>query len=285
MKLAQRMAIGYYKTKINTLSIVSKRRAAKIAFQLFCKPYSKVRLPQPASFAHASNFSFKSDGLTLYGWHWKAAKSNHQTILIAHGLNSSSYKFEKYIILLQKAGFDVVAFDAPAHGISEGKYIHSLAYKNAIIAVNHLFGQLHGIMAHSLGALAASLAAEALPHLQKLVLIAPATESTRALNNFVQMMSVKPKTHQAIERLIVQISQQPIAWFSVSRAVKNFTIPTLWLHDLEDPICPFEDVQPVIDAHLSHIDFFITKGQGHSNIYRDASSVKKILSFFKSGEV
>ena len=53
----------------------------------------------------------------------------------------------------------------------------------------------------------------------------------------------------------------------------------LWLHDEDDWVCPFEDAKPLIDSAPAHVEFMITKGLGHSKIYRDSNVVKRILEF------
>lgn len=280
MKLVQRIAIGYYKTKIKTIALVSMRKAAEKAFELFCTPYSgKPKRKVPPIFNHAEKLNFENDGLIIRGWKWKPEHANGKKILIVHGFDSCSYKFDKYIQPFSSLGFEVLAFDAPAHGISDGKTINALLLSKSLLTINTLYGPLYGIMAHSFGALAAALAAEKMMHLQKLVLIAPATETRTAVDNFFKFIKLGDHIKKEVEQLIESIGQQPISYFSVKRVVKNIQIPTLWLHDEEDTICTFEDVKPAMVAPNNHVQFHVTKGLGHSKIYRDEMVSKKIINF------
>ncbi|MFC4230945.1 alpha/beta hydrolase [Parasediminibacterium paludis] len=282
MKLAQSIAINYYKTKITTLALISPRKAAEYAFKIFCTPYSgKPVRPEPTSFLEAEKISFQFEGLTLRGWHWQPKEPNGKKILINHGFDSFSYRFEKYIHPMLKAGFEVFAYDAPGHGISDGKTINALFYSQSMLEFNKIFGPLYGIMAHSIGGLAASLAAEHLPSLEKLVLIAPAVETTTAIKGFIKFLGLGNDMKQALTDYIVDFSKQPISYFATSTAVQKFHIPTLWLHDTEDAICTFEDVKPVQALNLPHIEFYITTGLGHSKIYREGKTVKTIINFLK----
>ncbi len=282
MKLAQTIAINYYKTKITTLALISPRKAAEYAFKIFCTPYSgKPVRPEPTNFQEAQKISFIFEDLTLRGWHWQPKAPNGKKILINHGFDSFSYRFEKYIYPLLKAGFEVFAFDAPGHGISDGKTINALYYSKSMIVFNNTYGPLYGIMAHSIGGLAASLAAEHLPKLEKLVLIAPAVETTTAIKGFIKFLMLGSDIKDALTDYIVEFSKQPITYFATSTAVQKLTIPTFWLHDTEDAICPFEDVKPVQALNLPHIEFYITTGLGHSKIYREGKTVKAIINFFK----
>jgi len=285
MKLAQRLLIGYYKTKLNTIGIISPRKAAEVALQLFCTPYSgKTARKAPPVFHKAEKLSFEMDGLTLRGFRWVPEHPNGKKILIVHGFSSYAYKFEKYILPLKKEGFEVVLFDAPAHGTSDGKLISAFLYKNAILRIEDLFGPMFGIMGHSLGGLAASLAFEELPgkETRKLVLIAPATETERAIANFFAILPADEKVKQAFKQLIVELTGNPISYYSVSRIVKNLDTPVLWVHDKQDTICNFEDVKPLLALDLPHVTFLVTEELGHSKVYKDTKVCTEIVHFFSS---
>ncbi len=282
MKLIQKLAINYYKAKIRSLALLSSRKAAKYAFKVFCTPYSgKPVRSIPPIFQKAIPVSVLLDKLTIRGWHWKPEKNNGKKILIAHGFDSFSYRFEKYIRSLLKEGFELYAFDGPAHGISDGKLINALLYSQAMRKIDETFGAFYGIMAHSIGGLAASLAAEHLPNLKKLVLIAPAVETTTAVHHFAKFIGLSTAMKNALINYIVDFSGQPITYFATSTAIQKVNVPTLWLHDMEDTICPFSDVIPVQQLNLPHIEFYITTGLGHSKIYREPATIKTIVSFFK----
>ena len=282
MNLAQRIAINFYKTKINALALASPQKAGEFAFKIFCTPYSgKPLRPVPPIFKQAKKVSVTLDGLIIRGWHWQPKASNGKKILIAHGFDSFSYRFENFIEPLLAANFDVFAFDAPGHGTSDGKTINALFYSQTLVKINETFGTFYGIMAHSLGGLAASFAAEHLPKLQKLILIAPAVETISAINGFIKFLGLGNNIKQALINYIIQFSGKPISYFATSTAIKKFNTPTLWLHDTEDKICIFKDVEPIVALQLPHIQFHITTGLGHNKIYRESKNIEAIVAFLK----
>jgi pimeloyl-ACP methyl ester carboxylesterase len=209
---------------------------------------------------------------------------NGKKILILHGFSSNAYKFDKYINPLLKAGFEIVLFDAPGHGRSEGKLINALIYKKVIQQAEKKFGPFNGIMGHSLGGLAASLAFEEFPDKEnrRLALVAPATETTTALANFFQMIPLDHKTKKAFMQLITDIGGKDVLYYSVSRVVKHLNSPVLWVHDKQDSTCPYKDVKPLLKLELPHVRFMITEQLGHSRIYKDAAVCREIVSFFKA---
>lgn len=282
LKLAQRVVISYYRTKLKAISYISVDKAAKKAFDLFCTPYSgKPKRKAPPIFKHAEKISFIIEGIKVRGFHWMPENPTGKKILIVHGFDSCCYKFDRYISPLKKMGYEVYAFDAPGHGISDGKFINSLLYSRMILEIDKLYGPIYGIMAHSLGGLAASLAFEKLKDTdsKKLILIAPAVDSDYALDHFCNMLRLDNVLKTSIQELILSIAKQPLSYFSTARAIKNFNSTVLWLHDKEDRICPYSHVMPVIAAQPAHIKFFITENLGHSGIYKDNKVKKEILAF------
>ncbi len=281
MKLKQRIVLGYYKTKLNTLGQLSPARAAESAFNLFCTPYSgKPKRKAPPIFQKATIAELVLNKMKIKGFQWIPQHPNHKKILICHGFDSSCYKFEKYIISLLHEGFEVMAFDAPGHGQSDGKTINALLYTDTILEIQKQFGSFNGIIGHSLGALAVSLAAEQMEKSpDKIVLIAPATETTTAIAHFYKFLPLQNKTREAFEALIFQIGGKPLEWFSVTRAIQNIASDIFWIHDKDDFICPFEDTLAAQDLNLPQINFLVTEGLGHSKIYHDQKVHTSIIKF------
>lgn len=280
MKLAQRTVLGYYRYTFRALARLSPRLAARAAFRLFCTPTIRLNRHAPAVFSKAQHLRFSFEGIAISGFQWKAAGAAAPTILICHGFNSGSYRFDQYVQYFLDQGMNVLAFDAPAHGTSGGKRLNVLLYRNLLLHVQAQYGPVQGIMAHSLGGLAAALAAEAMQDAAlRLVLIAPATETTTAMQQFFNLMALPAAVRTHFEQVLAEVGGHPASWFSVNRAVQQFNGPVLWLHDELDNLCPYADTTPTRDAQLSHIQFITTKGLGHSGIYRDPIMAARIVTF------
>lgn len=281
MKLIQRIVITFYRIKLKILALVSPAKAAAAAFELFCTPYSKRKVYElPKVFGQAEKLSFVLHNYKIHGFRWKPAVSNGLKVLICHGFDSSSNKFERYIDPLLQQGFEILAFDAPAHGLSSGKTITAVIYRDMILEANAAYGPVDGIIAHSFGAIAAALAIEKLESnlIKRLVLVAPATETTRSLNDFCRYLNIGSRLKEGIEKLIMQVGNQPSSWYSVARVVQSVTIPTLWIHDKIDRITPYEDMEILTTQELPFVKFIITEGLGHS-LYRKDIIAEQIIAF------
>ncbi|MEP6675827.1 MAG: alpha/beta hydrolase [Ferruginibacter sp.] len=280
MKFKQRLVISYLRTKFKLLSLVSPHKTAESAFRLFCTPYIKSRrLPAPI-FNDAERIQFVYEAFTINGFRW--IKAAAPKVLILHGFSSSVYNFDRYISAFTKKGYEVLAFDAPAHGLSTGKTVNAVQYAGAIKKIIDLFGPIKGFVSHSFGGLAVCLALEDIPHDEqiKIALIAPATETTSAIDGAFKMLRLHNKSvRKKFDEIIFRISNRATEWFSVRRAIRNIKADILWIHDEDDDVTPIEDALKVKEDNHANINFVITKGLGHHKIYRDKRTINLVTDF------
>ena len=279
MRLTQRLVLKYIRTKFSILSAISKRKAAQKAFELFCTPQYRNKKKLPPIFEQAEKLSFRFHNYTIHGYRWNATSASK--VLILHGFESSVINFDRYIQPLIKKGHCVLAFDAPAHGRSTGKIINVLIYKEFINLINERYGPVKNFIAHSMGGLALSMTLEEWKHDKsyKVVLIAPATETTTAANSLFKFLELDEEVRKEFNALIKKQGKQPIDWFSVARAAENIKANVLWFHDKDDDMTPLSDVEPVIKKNYPNFGFHITEGLGHRRIYRDNKVSKATIEF------
>lgn len=278
MKLLQRLAIGYTQTKFKLLTLISKKKTAEQAFVLFSTPFLKSK--KKADPENAEQIQFTLNNLTVKGFRWNHPQT--QKALILHGFGSASHKFEDYAVLLVKKGYEVLAFDAPAHGESDGTTTNAMEYSEMIKKVMEQFGPVHSFLAHSFGGIALSLALENMPHDEntKIVFIAPATETTSAVDSAFNLLKLKNETvRKEFDKIIFDLSGKETNWFSMRRALHNIKANILWIHDEEDDITPWADALKVKEDNHSNIKFVITKGLGHRKIYHDQAIKNRVIEF------
>jgi pimeloyl-ACP methyl ester carboxylesterase len=287
---SERIYLQYLRTKFKTLGMVSPPVAGKLAFDLFCTPYPKYKKRKaPAIFNHGKplyinligNGLTKMDNTKIHGFEWKPLKPNGQTVLIVHGYASYFYKFDQYIQPLLKQGFRVIGFDAPGHGLSEGKYINIVIYKHAIEQIINELGPIDHFIGHSLGAITLALLAETIenPSKHKFVLIAPATKTTTTFERYFNMMHLSPAIRTAFNELVEKGTGLPITYFEADRAIEKYAGELLWVHDRGDLVCPFEDLVEFQKKAPKNIKFLITNGLGHNKVYKTPEIIDKIMAF------
>ena len=260
--------------------MVSKQKAAEKAFDLFCTPFMKARARVPTIFEKAEPLHFELNGLKIKGFRWNHPQQHK--VLILHGFGSAAHKFHQYISPLLQKGYEVLAFDAPAHGSSEGTRINAVDYCQMIDEVLKRYGPVTSFLAHSFGGIALSLALEKAEHNEntRIVFIAPATETCSAVDGAFKMLQLKdPEVRRLFDNIIYERSGQKTEWFSIKRAMQNITASILWIHDEEDDITPWKDALKVKEQNLPNIEFIITRGLGHRKIYGDNDIKKSVIGF------
>jgi pimeloyl-ACP methyl ester carboxylesterase len=279
MKFSQKLALSYLRTKFKLIGAISKKKAAEQAFELFCTPQRRNKKPLPAIFEKAETLHFKLDGIQLTGWRWN--KGGIKKLLLLHGFESSVINFDRYIRPFVKKGYEVLAFDAPAHGRSEGQVINAPLYRKMILEIYRKYGPIDHFIAHSFGGLALSLALEEINDTvdKRMVLIAPATETVTAIDTFFRFLNLDPAIREDFDKTIIRKGGLPPSWYSIKRAMKHIKATVLWVHDENDDTTPLSDVKELMKDRPSNIEFYITKGLGHRRIYRDAEVTHKIIEF------
>jgi pimeloyl-ACP methyl ester carboxylesterase len=139
------------------------------------------RLPTPPSVDYsdfpsgAEHFSVRWQGLLVHGYRW----GDGPPVYLVHGWGGNAGQFSSFIEPLMSAGFSVVTFDAPSHGLSDAgafgpRSTHAVEMGRALDAVVAQHGQPYAIVAHSMGGVATALSVRdgwvAVP---RLVLISP----------------------------------------------------------------------------------------------------------------
>ncbi len=278
MKLTQKLGISYIRLKFKIITFFSKQKAAEKAFILFGTPFVRSKRKTAPNNAEVLNFTVNNTNITGHRWNFPQTKK----VLLLHGFGSAAYKFEGYVAPLVNKGYEVLAFDAPAHGHSEGTTTNAVEYADMIKKVIELYGPVDSFIAHSFGGIALSLAMETVPHGAgtKIVFIAPATETTSAVSGAFNLLKIKDTAvRTAFDNIIMTKTGKPTAWFSMRRAVKNINAQILWIHDEDDDITPLSDAAKVQQDNHQHINFIITNGLGHHKIYHDKTVKKAIENF------
>ncbi len=279
-EIFKKINIIYIITKINLLSFIAKKKAAKKVFEIFCTPYLKAQPRFPAIFHEATPLFFYLNNRKITGFKWNGSQS--KKVLILHGFRSAAHKFEHMVSPLIQKGYEVLAFDAPAHGASEGHQTNVLEYSAMIKKIMDLWGPIDSFIAHSFGGIAVCFALEEMDFIdkKKVVLIAPATETKTAIDILFKILKLKSKAvRKEFDKIILETSGKATEWFSIRRAVKNIKADILWIHDEEDYITPLTDALNVKNDDHPHIQFLITKGLGHQKIYRDTDVNNAVLAF------
>jgi pimeloyl-ACP methyl ester carboxylesterase len=281
MKIAQNLALKYARARINILSLASPRKAIVEAFRLFATPQKRSTGKGSDLHRKGDRLSFQLNGHTIRGRCWLPAEPPVKKVLVVHGWESNTRFFEDYLAPLLEKGCEVVAFDAPAHGDSGGKRFLLPNYVQALRIIEQQNGPFDAYIGHSIGGLALTLFLESSPHNEttRLVLIAPAVETTTALDAFGRMLHLTHETVRGVDNYCQEISGHHFDWYSLRRALQDIHGQVLYLQDKDDRVTPLKEALDVQkDAH-PNIRFVFTNGLGHRRIATDPRIMIQILDF------
>lgn len=265
-------SIGLY---INVLSYVSPNKALQLAYQLFSQPrkgkLKADKLPKSLAKAEQEKFRHNEHHFHLHKW-----KGNDEIILLIHGWESNASRWKKMLPYLKKTGKTIIAIDGPAQGLSNGKEFNVPLYSEFIDQVVQKYNPKIAI-GHSIGGNAIAYFQAHYPHaFEKLVLIGSPSDFSVILNNYVKMLGLNTKVHQALANYTKKRFNLTIDEFSASKFLENTTIPGIIAHDTEDTVVLFNEGKKLANAWKT-AQFIETKGLGHS--MHDDELYQKIIDF------
>jgi pimeloyl-ACP methyl ester carboxylesterase len=260
-KLSKKIQILLLRTYLNTLAHFSESKAGEMTSKLFFTP-RKGQLTddnrQTLSSATWEMLSLRDINIQTYRW-----EGTKQTILLAHGWESNSARWQQLIKKLRKNGFTVIAVDAPAHGGSGSPNFNAFLYAEMIqVAAKHFAPT--AIIGHSAGGFAAAFYATHFldPSVSQLVLLAAPSELNQVFNKSLDMLNLSDKVRRGFYQTLQRILGHPLEYFSIQKFVKTLSIKGLIIHDKDDTVCDFTDGEN-IHANWKTSKFIPTEGYGH----------------------
>lgn len=264
---------------LNVVSYIQPKKATLIAYGLFSQPRKGKLLANklPKVLQNITTEDFISEEFPLKTYIWQG---NEHVILLVHGWESNSSRWEKLLPYLQKTGSTIVALDAPAHGLSGGKEFNIIKYANFIdVAVKQY--QPNVLIGHSIGGASCIYYQSHFKNhfLQKMVVLGAPSDYKIIVANYVQLLSLKKRMNRLLENYFSVKFKKEIDTFKISSFAEKIQIPGLIFHDVDDDIVAFGEGQKIAKA-WKNADFVATKGLGHS--LHDADIYNRILRFIQS---
>jgi pimeloyl-ACP methyl ester carboxylesterase len=213
----------------------------------------------------------EEEDIAVYRW-----GNGERRILLVHGWAGKAAQFFALISALREHGFSVVAFDAPAHGNSSGVFASGPAFARAAGIVSEIQGPFYGVVGHSLGATATTIALAQGLKAQRAVLLAPVAFVEPLLEMFIKLRELPDPLAGALrERFAARYSGGII---SVPLMAKAFEIPAVIFHDPDDGDLPFSHGESIAQAWPG-ATLVSASGAGHWRILRDQSVIEGTVEF------
>jgi len=258
---------------VRALSALAPPLADRVALDLFFRPHRRHEAPDaPVVACHRWQVRTRAGWLTA--WDYGAGP----TVLMIHGWSGVAAQWSRFIGPLVQAGYNAVAIDLPAHGASEGTRTNLRQYVEAIVDTADRIKPIHGVLGHSLGATAVTLALARGLRAERAVLIAPASRDVPAyVHAFAQRLGLPERR----ERHLVAAMQRrfgDLALFDARRAATGLRTPVMMFHDIGDREVPFAEGE-LLSRLWPGARLRTLEGLGHNRPLTDAKVVRETLAF------
>lgn len=202
-------------------------------------------------------------------------------VLLVHGWESRATQMSGFTSSLLKQGFQVIALDGPAHGLSKGKKANPYVFAKAVMQAADQLGPFDYVIGHSMGgnALATAMAEGLRP--KRAVFISSPSSITNVLIRFSAFLGLPKRSQSKFIELVEQEVGKPAAELNTASNMARQTCEGLIIHDLDDAEIPFEEAQEILKL-WPQAQLHQTQGLGHRKIVRDAEVWQKVASFLSA---
>jgi alpha-beta hydrolase superfamily lysophospholipase len=280
---------------INLTGVVSPSLAGRIAFGLF----SSTSSPEPKSEKERKLLSLSRvamreaellmlpvpAGMVATHRFPPIGEPNGKTCLVVHGWGSRIDYMQGLIRGLRQTGAVVVGLDLPGHGGSTGRRLTVPIAIDAIDAAWRQYGHFDAVIGHSFGGFVAAMSASGPADWltrrtpDRLVLIAAPVAAEHVFSNFSGAMGFSRRVDTALDREVMRIAGQPIAFFSAGRMLEAMPqLPVLVLHADDDKEVSSRAAHLYAEAG-PHVKLEWLNGLGHRRIVNSPATIDAIKKF------
>lgn len=271
------------------LGAVSPAHAAGVMQRLwFSAPRTRPRAADQAVLDGGQRLSFRVDGHEVVAWAWG---ERGPTILLVHGWGGHAGQLQAFVMPLREAGFRVLAFDAPAHGASAasqhgGRRVTFFEFARAMQLIAAGESSVAGVIAHSGGCTAVSLALRAgwTPP-ASLVFVAPFVHPAASVDGFARAVGANARVVAAFHARVERWLGHPWSYLDIATLdPAHQHARLLVIHDEDDKEVPLADARTLANTWPS-AQLVVTQGLGHRRVLRDPAVAAKALGFLASASL
>lgn len=266
-----------FQTYFRVVGAVSPKLAAWQGAKLFLTPLprrSASRWPD-ALRDTAQHRPIAFGGGKLDAWTW----GKGPRVLLVHGWGGIAAHLAPFVGPLVEDGFEVMAFDGPAHGGAPGKQTNVVEFSDLILRIERESpAGLRAVIGHSFGASAVMVAVKHGLQARTVVLISPFSSSDRNIERFSKTLHLSPRVSEATRARLLEVFKDNLYLWDLAEASKDFDAQALIIHDELDKDVPFSESK-AIQARWPGARLMPVRGVGHHLILRDTKVVASATQF------
>jgi pimeloyl-ACP methyl ester carboxylesterase len=227
-------------------------------------------------------FEVPVQGGSVTGWSW--GDHDAEAVYLVHGWGGSVGQLGAFVEPLLRAGYRVVAFEAPSHGASPPgpsgpRQGTILEFAAALRAVAGAAGPAHALVAHSLGCAAAAFALRDGLAAGRVAFVAPFVSVLPYTYGFASRLGFGERVRAAMVRRIERRVGLPVSSFDLTAMARQADPPPLLVvHDRDDRETRWPDSRELSEA-WPEARLLTTTGLGHRRILSDREVVAAVVRF------
>ena len=241
--------------------------AGALAERLFLTP---PRPPNAAAAAldliDARSSIVEHKGRSIVTWRWGSREA--PAVLLAHGWGGSAVQMRAFVFPLLSAGYRVIAFDQPAHGVSEGRLTGLPDFADVLAEVAWHHGEVEGVIAHSMGGAGAALAIARGLRVRRVVTIGASLDVSFFVRQFARWHWIPRRVLSAMQAAIEE--RFGLRWtdLDMAKLAPRLSAAALAMHDSGDRLVPWQKGASFARGWPG-ARLFSTRGLGHRRILQD----------------
>ena len=280
-KQLQRILPKLIGSTYNATAHVFPKLAANWAFLTFCRIRKGGVGPGQAAFlATAKSVTRQINRLDIREYQWEGSG---ETVLLVHGWESNAGRWRNLVKKLIQADYNIIAFDAPGHGRSSGKYLNVPLYADCMNKLLELHRPAH-LIGHSVGGMTILFNEYKRPSnsVQQIVTTGAPSEFYEIMDDYQAVLGLNDRMMRALDRLVVDKFGFTIREFSTSIFAAQNEKKGLLIHDKQDEVAPYHASQKVHEVWKGS-RLITTEGYGHSLHQEDVNTA--IVDFLNGKEL
>ncbi|AZR41241.1 alpha/beta hydrolase [Marinobacter salarius] len=254
---------------------MAPEKAGRLVNRMAFRP---SRLPMPSRYEYlldnADSYTQLQHGartIPVYSW------GQGPVILGVHGWAGAGIQFGAWVNPLVEAGYRVVLFDAPAHGRAQGESTNLFEMAEVVARVAASVGRVHGVLAHSIGCIAAARAIADGLQPDYLVMLAPPVSLTAVMDNLGRQLGLSQNV-LAVHLQLMEERFGKSVWEQLDLEALSRTLTQRGLMVIDDDdtsISPDESER--VFNNWENANVLRTRGLGHHRLLWSPMVVDTVL--------
>ena len=254
---------------------MAPEKAGRLVNRMAFRP---SRLPMPSRYEYlldnADSYTQLQHGartIPVYSW------GQGPVILGVHGWAGAGIQFGAWVNPLVEAGYRVVLFDAPAHGRAQGESTNLFEMAEVVARVAASVGRVHGVLAHSIGCIAAARAIADGLQPDYLVMLAPPVSLTAVMDNLSRQLGLSQNV-LAVHLQLMEERFGKSVWEQLDLEALSRTLTQRGLMVIDDDdtsISPDESER--VFNNWENANVLRTRGLGHHRLLWSPMVVDTVL--------